>query len=132
MYRESLDVLWAQSILFCHERYFLLDGYFDPSCFLCLYGKGFILLPPLYLSLQSCSLVDFLLQISHLGGLAGLFLFLSFLLPFYFSLACRVLRSGWFIYVVGFGEEEFKFIGWFCISSDNLDARILSFVVSRA
>ncbi|KAL9364216.1 hypothetical protein Peur_042089 [Populus x canadensis] len=50
---------------------------------------------------------------------------------FFAMKACRVLRSGWFIYVVGFGEEEFKFIGWFCISSDNLNARILSFVVSR-
>ncbi|KAL9401339.1 hypothetical protein Peur_005188 [Populus x canadensis] len=50
----------------------------------------------------------------------------------YFFAMKGCLRSGWFIYVVGFGEGEFKFIGWFCISSDNLDARILSFVVSRA
>ena len=119
-------MLWAQSILFSMKGTFFWILILIPAVFFVYMVRGLFYFPTLP-SLQSCSFVDFQLQISHLGGLAGPFLFLSFLLLFQFSLACRVLTSGWFIHEVGFGEVEFRFIGWFCISSDNLDARILIF-----
>lgn len=91
---------------------FLLDDCSDPSCFLCPYGNEFILLSHFTFLSNHALFVDFPVHIVHLD-LAGLFLFFSFLLPFYFSLACGVLRSGWFIDVVGFGEVELKDTGCF-------------------
>lgn len=32
MHCGGFDALWAQSILFCYERYFLFRGFYDPTC----------------------------------------------------------------------------------------------------